>query len=90
MTKSRIAATLLGTIALASLVTATLLTGIGAKAASQNPPAQQNPSACTCAPYTSLSQIGTNLVNCQCGVATCVVSEHITAQTKSYGLQCVK
>lgn len=85
MTTSRFAATLLGTIALASLGTVTLLTSSGGKAA-----AQQNPPACTCAPYTSLTQIGTNLVHCQCGAATCVVSEHITAQAKSYGLQCVK
>jgi hypothetical protein len=85
MTTSRIAATVLGTIALASLGTVTLLTGIGGKAA-----AQQSPPACSCAPHTSLSQIGTNVVHCQCGAATCVVSEHITAQTKSYGLQCVK
>ena len=84
MTTSRFAATL-AVIALASLGAVALFTGIGGKAA-----AQQSPSACTCAPYTSLSQLGTNLVHCQCGAATCVVSEHVTAQTKNYGLQCVK
>lgn len=85
MTTSKFTSTLLGTIAIATLGTVALLTGSGGKAA-----AQQNPAACSCAPHTSLSQIGTNLVHCQCGTATCVVSEHITAQTKNYGLQCVK
>jgi hypothetical protein len=85
MSMTKVTATLAGTLALALLGTAALLTGNAGKAA-----AQQNPPACTCAPYTSLSQIGTNVVHCQCGAATCVVSEHITAQTKSYGLQCVK
>ncbi len=50
MTTSRFAATLLGTIALASLGTAALLIGSDGKAA-----AQQNPAPCACAPYTSLS-----------------------------------
>ena len=85
MTRSRIAATLTATLALAILGTAALLTGRDGKAG-----AQQTPAACACAPVTSLNAIGTNIVHCQCGPATCVVSEHITGQAKSYGLQCVK
>lgn len=85
MTTSRFAATLAGAIALASLGTVTLFIVSGGKAT-----AQQTPPACNCAPYTALSQIGTNIVHCQCGAATCVVSEHITGQAKSYGLQCIK
>jgi hypothetical protein len=85
MTTSRIAATLAATLALAVLGTIALLTGNDGKAV-----AQQNPPACVCAPYTTVTAIGTNFVHCQCGPATCVVSEHITGQAKSYGLQCVK
>jgi hypothetical protein len=85
MTTSRIAATLAGTIALAVLGTLALLASSGGKAA-----AQQQPPACTCAPVTSVASIGTNLVHCQCGPATCVVSEHFTGQAKTYALQCTK
>jgi hypothetical protein len=85
MTTSKVAATLAGTLALTLLGMATLLTGNDGKAA-----AQQNTPACTCAPVTSVATLGTNLVHCQCGPATCVVSEHFTGQAKTYALQCVK
>ncbi len=85
MTTSKFAATLAGTMTLALLGTLTLLTGNDGKAA-----AQQNTPACTCAPVTSVATLGTNLVHCQCGPATCVVSEHFTGQAKTYALQCVK
>ena len=85
MTTSKIAATLAGTFALAILGTVALITGGDRKAA-----AQQTPPGGVCAPFTAMTSIGTNLVHCQCGPATCVVSEHITGQAKSYGLQCVK
>ncbi|HTN50429.1 MAG TPA: hypothetical protein VMK32_13460 [Burkholderiaceae bacterium] len=84
MTTSRIAATLAGTLVLAVVGAAALYTG-GGKAA-----AQQSPPACVCAPFTTVTAIATNLVHCQCGQATCVVSEHVTGQAKTYGLQCVK
>jgi hypothetical protein len=79
------AVTLAGTIALSVLGTVALSAVGDGKGAAQQPPA-----ACVCAPFTSMTSIGTNLVHCQCGPATCVVSEHITGQAKSYGLQCVK
>lgn len=85
MTTSRFLATLAGTTALAALGTFALLAGGGGKAV-----AQQQPPACTCAPMTSVASIGTNLVHCQCGPATCVVSEHFTGQAKTYALQCTK
>jgi len=84
MTRLRLAATLAGVLALAVAGAAAQLSGAGKAAAQPNPP------ACACAPYTAVTAIGTNVVHCQCGVATCVVSEHITAQAKSYNLQCVK
>jgi hypothetical protein len=74
-----------GLLALAVVGTAAQVVGSSGKAA-----AQQTPAACVCAPFTAVTAIGTNVVHCQCGPATCVVSEHITAQSKSYGLQCVK
>jgi len=77
--------TLAGTLALMTFGTVTLLTGQGGKAT-----AQQNVPPCICAAFTAATAIGTNLVHCQCGPATCVVSEHITGQSKSYGFQCVK
>ena len=52
--------------------------------------AQQSPPACSCASVTSVQSIGTNLVHCQCGPATCVVSEHFTGQSKTYSLQCTR
>jgi hypothetical protein len=85
MTTSKFKATVAGTIALALLGAVTLFAGGDGKAA-----AQQNPPACTCAPVTSVASIGTNLVHCQCGPATCVVSEHFTGQAKTYALQCTK
>lgn len=85
MTTSRVAAALAGIFALGALGTLMLSIGNDGKAV-----AQQGPAACACAPYTSVTAIGTNMVHCQCGPATCVVSEHITGQAKSYGLQCVK
>ena len=85
MTTSKLVATLAGTLTLALLGTVTLLAGNDGKAA-----AQQNPPPCTCAPVTSVATLGTNLVHCQCGPATCVVSEHFTGQAKTYALQCAK
>ena len=85
MKTSKFTATLVGTIALVLLGTVALIAGGDGKAA-----AQQNPPACTCAPVTSVASIGTNLVHCQCGPATCVVSEHFTGQAKTYALQCTK
>lgn len=85
MTKSRIAAAMAGLLALAAVGTAAQVAGGSGKAA-----APQSPAPCTCAPYTTVTGIGTNMVHCQCGPATCVVSEHITGQAKSYAMQCVK
>jgi hypothetical protein len=85
MSMTKVTATLAGTLALALLGTVALLTGNDGKAA-----AQQNPAPCVCAPFTAVTAIGTNLVHCQCGAASCVVSEHITGQAKTYDLQCVK
>jgi len=85
MTRTGIAVTLAGALALAVVGTAAQVAGGSGKAV-----APQTPAACACAPYTTVTAIGTNMVNCQCGPATCVVSEHITGQAKSYALQCVK
>ena len=83
--KSRIAVALAGLLALAVVGTAAQVVGSSGKAA-----APQAPAPCVCASFAAVTAIGTNMVHCQCGAATCVVSEHITAQSKSYGLQCVK
>jgi Spy/CpxP family protein refolding chaperone len=87
MTKPRTAVILAGALALALAVvgTAAQVAGSSGKGA-----APQSPAPCACAPYTTVTGIGTNMVHCQCGPATCVVSEHITGQAKSYALQCVK
>lgn len=85
MTTSKFAATLAGTLGVALVVTVMLITAKDGNAA-----AQQTPPSCSCAPATSAASIGTNLVHCQCGAATCVVSEHFTGQAKTYSLQCIK
>jgi len=85
MTTSKFVATLAGAIALALLGSVALVPSNEGKAA-----AQQNPPPCACAPVTSVATLGTNLVHCQCGPATCVVSEHFTGQAKTYAMQCVK
>jgi hypothetical protein len=85
MTTSKFAVTVAAALVLAILGTVALLRGSDGTAA-----AQQTPPACACAPYTTVTALGTNLVHCQCGPATCVVSEHITGQAKTYNLQCVK
>lgn len=85
MTTSKFATTLAGSLAVALLIAVMVLTTHDGKAA-----AQQTPPSCICAPATSAASIGTNLVHCQCGAATCVVSEHFTGQAKTYALQCIK
>lgn len=84
MATLRIAA-LAGILALATIVAAALSAdGAPEAAATQTPPAG------VCAPHTTVSALATNLVHCQCGPATCVVSDHVTGQAKTYGLQCVR
>jgi len=85
MTTSKFAVAVAGALVLAVLGSVAVL-----KCNNKTAAAQQNPSACACAPYTTVTPLGTNLVHCQCGPATCVVSEHITGQAKTYNLQCVK
>jgi hypothetical protein len=85
MSIAKFAATLAGSLGIGLVVTAMLMTAKDGNAA-----AQQTPPACVCAPAASAASIGTNLVHCQCGAATCVVSEHFTGQAKTYALQCIK
>lgn len=85
MSIAKFAATLTGSLGVALVVTVILMATNDGRAA-----AQQTPPSCVCAPAASATSIGTNLVHCQCGAATCVVSEHFTGQAKTYALQCVK
>jgi hypothetical protein len=85
MPKSRYPAIVAAIGVFVALGAATLLTARHGQAA-----AQQSTPACSCAAVTSVPTIGTNLVHCQCGPATCVVSEHFTGQSKTYSLQCTK
>jgi len=88
MTTSKIAATVAG---IASVGAVALYLGSGSVgAAAQQPTAPQPLPACVCAPPTTLTLSGTNLIHCQCGPATCVVGEYITGQSKNYSVQCVK
>ena len=90
MKMAKHAATIAG-IVVASLGLATLMIGSDGKAAVGDGKGsiQPNPPSCVCAPGTS-TMIGTTLVHCQCGAATCVVAEHITAVAKSFSFQCAK
>jgi hypothetical protein len=92
MTTSKYAAVVVAVAAIATLGLATLLISSDGRAASRvgKAGAPQSPQACACAPSTSVTLIGTTLVHCQCGAATCVVAEHITGVAKSYSFQCTK